>query len=287
MAKQPPKEQLDLFVAIAGELPTHDQQDMMERPFFSLSKEKRTTPIDYRVRNGNQEVIVHVTANAETGMATIWDADILIWAASQIRAAKQNLMGLSRTFRVSAYELLRAIDRGTSGKEYQLLIEAFQRLQGTRVETSIRQQGKKLKSFVWIEEFTVVYSPDGKPSAIEFRIAEWLFLGIQEDRLTLAIDRRYFALTGGIERWLYRVVRKHAGHQKEGWQFTMTELHQKSGSVMRLADFAKHIRKVVQRQRLPGYWLELVKDYKDREAVHFVEKNAAFSRSQGIFHAPA
>ncbi len=33
--------QLDLFAALPGDLPTHDQQEMMERPFFSLSKGKR------------------------------------------------------------------------------------------------------------------------------------------------------------------------------------------------------------------------------------------------------
>jgi hypothetical protein len=44
----PKKGQLDLFVALPGDLPTHDQQEMMERPFVSLSKGKRLEPIDYR-----------------------------------------------------------------------------------------------------------------------------------------------------------------------------------------------------------------------------------------------
>jgi len=74
--------QLDLFTVLPGDLPTHDQQEMMERPFFSLSKGKRIEPIDYHVRNGTTDVRVRVTANADTGMATIWNADILIWAAS-------------------------------------------------------------------------------------------------------------------------------------------------------------------------------------------------------------
>ncbi len=53
----PKKDQLDLFVALPGDLPTHDQQEMMERPFFSLSKGKRLEPIDYRVRNGTTEIL--------------------------------------------------------------------------------------------------------------------------------------------------------------------------------------------------------------------------------------
>ena len=97
----PASEQLDLFIALPGDLPTHDQREMMERPFFSLSKGKRVEPIDYHIRNGTAEIRVRVTANAETGMATIWDADILIWAASQIREAMAHGIPTSRRFRVS------------------------------------------------------------------------------------------------------------------------------------------------------------------------------------------
>ena len=52
----------------------------MERPFFSLSKSPRKTPIEYNV-NGT---MVKVSPVEEYGIATIWDADILIWAATQI-----------------------------------------------------------------------------------------------------------------------------------------------------------------------------------------------------------
>src|SRR3546814_18760914 len=40
----------------------------------------------------------------------------------------------------------------------------------------------------------------------------------------------YFRLTGGIERWLYRLVRKHGGRQAGGWQFDFANLNRKSRS---------------------------------------------------------
>ncbi len=86
----------------------------MERPFFSLSKNKRTTPIEYKVG----ENYIRVTANEKHGMATIWDADVLIWAASQITEALSKGMKTSRFFRLSAYDLLTFIRRGTSGRDY-------------------------------------------------------------------------------------------------------------------------------------------------------------------------
>jgi plasmid replication initiation protein len=59
----------------------------MERPFFSLGKRKRLKPIEYVSPNG--EVFVNVFPNAEFGMATIWDADILIWAASHMNSLRK------------------------------------------------------------------------------------------------------------------------------------------------------------------------------------------------------
>ena len=73
--------------------------------------------------------------------------------------------------------------------------------------------------------------------------------------LVLTIDPTYFRLTGGIERWLYRLVRKHGGRQEHGWQFDFQHLYRKSGSVARFYDFAADLRALVARQSLPGYVL--------------------------------
>jgi len=69
--------QLDLFRALPGELAPRDAQDLMAYPFFSLSKSHRIRPIDFALGN----VSIRVEAVPDHGMATIWDADILIWAA--------------------------------------------------------------------------------------------------------------------------------------------------------------------------------------------------------------
>ena len=58
---------------------------MMERPFFSLAKKPRMTPIEYNV--GDVSVRVSPVVGGP-GIATIWDADILIWAATQITEAR-------------------------------------------------------------------------------------------------------------------------------------------------------------------------------------------------------
>src|SRR3546814_2023484 len=68
-------DQFELFLPYIADMPLRDQREMMERPFFSLAKTKRVKPIDYTSPDG--KAWVHVSANPDYGMATIWDADLL------------------------------------------------------------------------------------------------------------------------------------------------------------------------------------------------------------------
>jgi plasmid replication initiation protein len=269
-AKKLDNSQLDLFIALPRDLPARDQQDLMERPFFSLSKNKRTTPIEYRVG----ENYIRVTANEEHGLATIWDADILIWAASQLTEARERGLKTSRFFRLSVYDLLKFIRRGTSGRDYERLKDAFRRLQSTSVETSIRQgKRKEHHQFSWLNEWKEIIDDQGHSLGLEFIIPDWLYDGILNQRLILTIDPAYFDLTSGIERWLYRVVRKHGGKQKAGWSFTLRQLYEKSGSLARFSDFAIDLRKISARQSIPEYWLSIHRNEYDEELLHFIRRN--------------
>jgi plasmid replication initiation protein len=78
------RSKLDPFIVATGDASPRDQRDLMQRPFFSLAKARRTVPILYEAAG----VRVEVYAVPEHGMATIWDADVLIWAASQIVQAE-------------------------------------------------------------------------------------------------------------------------------------------------------------------------------------------------------
>mgnify|MGYP002151880050 CR=1 FL=1 len=108
--------QLDIFRAAYADIPIRDQRDTMERPFFSLAKKPRRTPIEYSV-NG---VTVKVTPG-EYGIATIWDADILIWLATQITEALDRGGEVSPVIRFHPHALLRGIRRHTGGDVQQKL----------------------------------------------------------------------------------------------------------------------------------------------------------------------
>lgn len=245
---------LDLFRALPGELSPRDVQDLMTYPFFSLAKSGRTVPIEYDAG----DVTIRVEGTHEHGLATIWDADILIWAASQIVEARDHGLKTSRWMTATPYEILTFIGRGTSLRDYQRLKAALDRLQSTTVATSLRQTtARRLHRFSWINEWKEQADAAGRPRGIELILPDWFYSALLNDTLVLTIDRAYFALTGGIERWLYRLVRKHGGRQTSGWRFDFRHLYVKSGSAARYSDFAFDLRQIVHRQVLPGYRLTL------------------------------
>jgi len=190
-----------------------DSQDLMAYPFFSLAKSKRVKPIDFLAGH----VTIRVEGTQEHGIATIWDADVLIWAASQIVQAKDAGLPTSRLIRATPYEILRFIGRGTGLRDYQRLKAALDRLQSTSVATSIRETtGRCLHRFSWINEWKELADASGSPLGIELILPDWFYSGVLNAALVLTIDPAYFRLTGDIERWLYRLVRKHGGRQETG-----------------------------------------------------------------------
>ena len=248
---------LDPFVVATGAAAPRDQRDLMERPFFSLAKSRRTRPILYEAG----AVRVEVYAVAEHGMATIWDADVLIWAASQIVEAQNQGLVTSRFLRFTPYHLLTAIGRETGASDYKLLKGALTRLQSTAVRTTIRQgEHWRRHQFSWVNEWEELTTLSGRVEGMEFVLPDWFYRGVVDRSLVLAIDPAYFRLKGGIERWLYRVARKHAGRQPGGWCFDFRHLHFKSGSLVRASDFALQLRRLAARQPLPGYLLFIEHD---------------------------
>lgn len=266
MLRSPDDRQLELFRARPGDMPPRDAQDLMSWPFFSLAKTPRVRPINFQMG----DVTILVEATREHGMATIWDADVLIWAASQIVDARDRGLRTSRLMAATPYEILRFIGRGDSAQNYERLKAGLDRLQSTTIATSIRQPNERRRHrFSWINEWKECADETGRARGIELILPDWFYAGVIEEALVLTIDREYFALTGGLERWLYRLVRKHGGRQQHGWTFDFRHLHLKSGSLSPYKRFAFELRDIVCRQPLPGYRLACIASAENAPCLSF------------------
>ena len=257
---------LEIFRSLPGDLAARDSQDLMAYPFFSLAKSKRIEPIIFSTKR----VSIRVSGTLDYGIATIWDADVLIWAASQIIEARDQGLPTSRLIATTPYHILRFVGRGTDKHSYERLKAALARLQSTTVTTSIRAAGSRhLHQFSWLSEWKVQTDAEGRPEGISMILPDWFYSGLLDSSLVLTLDPVYFQLTGGLERWLYRLVRKHAGQQRNGWLFDFDYLRAKSGSAMCAAAFAFYLRRLAATQALPGYELHVKRGKDGREILAF------------------
>lgn len=259
--------QADLFAPRITDLRLRDQQDTMGHAFLSLSKRPRMDPIEYRSADGS--FWVKVSPNPEHGMANIYDWDIIIWIASQIRAAMDRGERSPRTLQFTPYNLLKSIRRGKSKRDYDRLRDSCERLAATYIRTNIRRpDGKEQRrGFTWLDEWEELTDEEGNPTCWSATLCQWLWEGITNEQLILSVHKDYFLLTGGTERWLYRVARKHAGRQESGYSLRMRRLYIKSGSTGTFRKFAYRMRKIVRRDDLPEYTLELHQDDEGQEWI--------------------
>ncbi|MEO0410460.1 MAG: replication initiator protein A [Pseudomonadota bacterium] len=251
-------DQFDLFLPYLTDLPLRDQREVMERPFFSLAKRKRLKAIDYT--SPDNSVWVHVSANPDYGMATIWDADILIYCASVVSDMKRRGKNdIPRTLHVMPYDILRTIGRPTTGRAYDLLGNALDRLVATTIKTNIRAENRRETTFSWLDSWTqLVDERTDRSKGMSLSLSGWFYDGLLMNGGVLAIDPAYFKLTGGRERWLYRVARKHAGGLgADGFAISLPTLFEKSGAEGLYRRFKFEITGIVKKDPLPGYTLAL------------------------------
>ena len=244
--------QKDLFVCdIVDAVPKGDMSSM-EHPVFSLSTKPDMRPRRYA--RGDNFIEINPS---RYGLATVHDRDVLIYCISQCMAALNEGRRVNRTMRFKAYDLLVATNRQTSGRGYELLKDALRRLQGTQIETNLRQGGKEyFKVFGLIDAAEIVKETrDGRMLDVEITLSDWVFDAIENNHV-LTLDRRYFFLRKPLERRLYELARKHCGMQA-GWKIGVETLRDKCGSGSTVKEFRRLIGRIIeddqQHDHLPGY----------------------------------
>ena len=278
-----------MFIVRAFEPPLRDNRDVMEYPFLSLQK-KRTKPIEFK----NSKVSIEVHAPPKFGIATIWDWDLIIFAASHLNEAIEQGGATSSKIRFAPHDALRQMQRATGGRDYRELAQSIRRLRVTTVITNVRydDDAGEERPFSWLASYAIPkkYSPSimtpedphGDPDPAqpwEIELPPWLYNAILRRREILAVHPDYFDLTGGIERWLYRLARK-AVPDKGGFpgiSFRMETLLARSGSSRPLRNFAVDVRRIAERQSLPEYDIAINRDG-PHELVTFVRNHGKSRR---------
>lgn len=278
--------QLSIFEVSSPDPAWRDNRDAMEYPFLSLQK-GRTKSIEYR--KGNAALEVH--APTKFGLASIWDWDLIIFAASHLNAAIEAGLKPSPCVQFVPYDCLRQLGRGTGGKDYRELAQSIRRLAATLIITNIRDQDQADEGseggFHWLTGFKIPKkytrlhltrdAPDGEPDPSkpwEIELPSWLYNAILRQREILAVHGDYFQLTGGLERWLYRLARKAVPDKAEvpAIHFRMETLYERSGVTEPKRNFALRIRKMAEKQPLPEYGIRIDRDGRNELVTLYRDK---------------
>lgn len=241
--------QHDLFICDVADAVLKDVMQHMEHPFYSLSKKPEMAVRRYN-HNGNWVEI----KPSYKGLATIYDKDILIYCISQIMHKIREGEAVSRRVRINTHDLLIFTNRGTAGKDYAALVEAIDRLSGTRISTNIRTgDEEQYDTFGLIDAASIrrKHGLDGRLLWCDVELSNWVFNAIQAQEV-LTLHKDYFRLRKPIERRVYEIARKHCGRQAS-WTIGLDTLLKKSGSKSSLKEFRRAVRHLVEYDHLPDY----------------------------------
>lgn len=226
-ALQEKQEEMRRELTTFGERKTDSFKDsltMMSHPLFSFRPKKSSEP---RVIDCKDYTVT--LSPSSSGLPTYNDADILIYALSQIA---QNVKKSGKTIEMdkliyhsdivfSVSDFFRSIGKTYGGKQQKAFMASLERLSSTSISISYeRMLGGKMVRFEkrapgFLENTLSLASTDDQPNPIamvRLRLASWIVQDISNLNI-LTISKDYFELTP-FAKALYLIARQHLGLPK-------------------------------------------------------------------------
>lgn len=238
--------------------PIRDVIDLMEFPFLSLSKNRRS-PIIYESPDGTQKIKI----SRHTGhfLVSIYDWDIILVISGQIQKILNNGSDIpARKMTIPRHELLKALRKHDGKKQQKDLEKSLDRLQLTGISTTVNNKDyRHREGFGFIDSWGYLERKNNREMRIiRITLSEWLYELCCTKGNLLKSDISYFDMTSGLKKFLYRTARKHAGNNKEGWEFSIEKLYEKSGSENDFRKFKSKLKEAILDDDVPEYSLEWI-----------------------------
>ena len=272
---------LDFMASTMVDVYYKDDTSLMDISPFGLARQPRSKPIKYDLKDAH----ICVTGNAEYGMATIHDYDIVIFIAShlnaqmnelkkRVKAGEKNPKLPPRKLRCYTTDVLDYIKVSKGGKQYRDLKDKLRRLRGTYIEVEKKMQGgfRREGSFSLIGDWEIISeTKSGKIAELSLGIPDWIYDGIvrQADPTVLTLCDGYMLLKSGYHKFLARIAKKSAG--ENSWNWTLEQLYDRSGSSQPIKDFRCDLIKALEslkKDPIPEY--------------HFTWKETGSGRKKGL-----
>ena len=240
------------------DIPIRDVIDLMEFPFLALSKD-RINPITYESEDKTQRV--EISGHRGHFIASIYDWDIILVVAGKIQEILNNSSDVPpKKIIIPRHELLKALHRQDGKRQHQDLEKSLDRLKLTGINTTVNNKDFRYRSgFGFIDRWGYLERKNNKEiKVIHITLSDWLYELCCAQGSLLKSDRSYFELTSGLKRFLYRTARKHAGNNRDGWEFTIKKLYEKSGSEREFKKFKSDLMAAVIENNIPDYTMQFI-----------------------------
>lgn len=234
------------------------ERTVAEFPFFALTKRAQMETLTFESEAARIEI-----NPSKTGVATIYDKEILLYIASLMVGRLENGETVDRTLSFTANDLFRMTGTNRSARSYSSLKASLSRLQGTQIITNIETGGEGSDSaFSWLLKADIKYTklPNGERQVkhVEVMLCDWLHRAILTDRRIAAYHDGFFKL-GPIERRLYELAKFNC---IDGVRFEAdaVDLAGRVGCSLEprsIENFKRTLRGVAREQSLPEYSLSL------------------------------
>ncbi len=247
--------------------PIRDIIDLMEFPFLALSKD-RINPIVYESADKTQKVVI--SGHRGHFLASIYDWDIILVVAGKIQEILNNSEIPSHNVIIPRHELLKALHKKRGKKQQKDLEKSLARLQLTGIETTVNNKDYRHKAgFGFIDSWGYLERKnDREIRNVKITLSPWLYELCCAKGSLLKSNSKYFELTSGLKRFLYRTARKHAGINRDGWEFSLEKLYEKSGSENDFRKFKARLKAAVLDHDIPEYLLKWI-DRNGKISVEF------------------
>lgn len=238
------------------DIPIRDVIDLMEIPFVSLSKD-RTNPIIFESKDKTQKVII--SGHRGHFLASIYDWDIILVVAGKIQEILNSGSDIpAHKITIPRHELLKALGKNGGRKQQKDLEKSLDRLKLTGISTTVNNKDFRHRAgFGFIDSWS--YSErknDRETRKIQITLSPWLYEICCSQGALLKSNRLYFNIKSGLQKFLYRTARKHAG---EGyWEFSLEKLYAKSGSEREFKKFKNDLKSAISTSDIPDYSLEWI-----------------------------
>jgi plasmid replication initiation protein len=251
--------------------PIRDVIDLMEFPFVALSK-NRINPIIYENADKTKKIVI--SGHRGHFVASIYDWDIILVVAGKIQEILNNSEIPPQTISIPRHELLKALHKHDGKKQQKDLEKSLDRLKLTGISTTVNNKDYRHRAgFGFVDRWNYSERKNSREIRnIKITLSPWLYELCCVKGSLLKSNLFYFDITSGLKKFLYRTARKHAGNNKDGWEFTVESLYEKSGSEGSFKLFKSKIKKAVFENDIPDYLME----WREKNGTAFI----VFKRSK-------